>query len=212
MKKLIVITLIFSMILSFSACTITDNRKDPDKIDLGEIPATQESFDVTAKEKVNVEICVLGYGTMKFELYPDIAPITVQNFVDLATSGFYDGLTFHRIISNFMIQGGDPAGDGTGGSGKTIKGEFSKNGVKNDLLHTKGVISMARRGDNMDSATSQFFIVSADSYPSLDGSYAAFGKMTSGYKILSALEGVATDENDKPIETITIKYIRVIED
>ena len=110
------------------------------------------------------------------ELYPDVAPITVANFVDLANSGYYDGLIFHRVINGFMIQGGDPNGDGTGGPGFTIKGEFSANGVKNDLSHTRGVISMARKGTGNNTAGSQFFIVQTDS-PHLDVQYAAFGRV-----------------------------------
>lgn len=207
MKKILSAVLLFSLLLSFAACNNTPDKK-PDY----EVPATQESFDVTTKDTVKVEIAVLGYGTMKFELYPKIAPITVQNFVDLATSGFYDGLIFHRIINDFMIQGGSPNGSSSSTEGKKIKGEFSANGVENDILHVKGVISMARTGSDMDSATTQFFIVSANSYPSLDGQYAAFGKMLSGYKILAELERVPTDENDKPYTDVVIKYIRVVED
>ena len=114
-------------------------------------------------------------GTMKAELYPEIAPETVKNFVDLASKGFYNGLIFHRVIPGFMIQGGDPQGTGMGGPGYTIKGEFSANGFKNDLKHTRGVLSMARAMDP-NSAGSQFFIMHED-YPSLDGQYAAFGKL-----------------------------------
>ena len=186
-------------------------------------PDKQETFDVTTKEKVNVQLLLDDGRIMEFELYPKIAPITVQNFVDLATSGFYDGLTFHRIISGFVVQGGDPNGDGTGGSGTKIKGEFSENGVENTLSHTKGVISMARQssltGETanevdtlMDSATSQFFIVLDNSAKSsLDGKYASFGKMTKGFDVLEQLGSVATDSNDKPLEKITINSIRVVD-
>ena len=133
----------------------------------------------------HVEINVKGYGTIKAELYEDIAPITVENFINLAKEGFYDGLTFHRIISGFMIQGGDPEGNGTGGSGKTIKGEFAANGVENKLSHTRGVISMAR-SNMMDSASSQFFIMHQDNQ-GLDGMYAAFGKVTEGIEIVDKI-------------------------
>lgn len=133
----------------------------------------------------HVEIDVADYGTIKAELYGNLAPITVDNFVKLAREGFYDGLTFHRIISGFMIQGGDPLGNGTGGSDQTIKGEFSSNGVKNDLSHTRGVLSMAR-SSLPDSASSQFFIMHADG-AYLDGSYAAFGKVTEGMEIVDAI-------------------------
>ena len=124
-------------------------------------------------------------GTMKTELYPEVAPVTVENFVGLVKDGFYDGLTFHRIIDGFMIQGGDPLGNGMGGSDKKIKGEFLANGVKNDLKHTRGVLSMAR-SMNPDSASSQFFIMHADA-PHLDGQYAAFGKVTDGIEVVDAI-------------------------
>ncbi len=133
----------------------------------------------------HAEIEIEGYGTIYVELDADTAPITVANFCSLAEDGFYDGLTFHRIISGFMIQGGDPNGDGTGGSDKTIKGEFSDNGVTNNISHVRGVISMARSTDN-DSASSQFFIVHEDS-TYLDGSYAAFGYVTDGMDIVDAI-------------------------
>ena len=142
----------------------------------------------------HAEITVKNYGTIKLELYPDIAPIPVANFIKLAQSGFYDGLTFHRIMDNFMIQGGDPKGNGTGGSNQTIKGEFAANGFKNPLKHEKGVISMARESRNMDSASSQFFIMVVD-YPSLDGQYAAFGRVTEGFEIV---QKIAKDA--KPID------------
>ena len=133
----------------------------------------------------HAEIEIQDYGTITLELDGTAAPITVENFVSLAKDGFYDGLTFHRIIDGFMIQGGDPAGNGTGGSEKTIKGEFSANGVENDISHVRGVISMARSGDP-DSASSQFFIVHQDS-TFLDGQYADFGHVTEGMEIVDAI-------------------------
>ena len=133
----------------------------------------------------HAEIEIQDYGTITLELDGTAAPITVENFVSLAKDGFYDGLTFHRIIDGFMIQGGDPAGNGTGGSEKTIKGEFSSNGVENGISHVRGVISMARSGDP-DSASSQFFIVHQDS-TCLDGQYAAFGHVTEGMEIVDAI-------------------------
>lgn len=135
---------------------------------------------------------------IKLELYPDIAPITVKNFVDLVQKGFYDGLTFHRVISGFMIQGGDPEGTGMGGPGYTIKGEFAQNGVANDLKHTRGVISMAR-AMNPNSAGSQFFIMHQDA-PHLDGAYAAFGKVVEGIEVVDEIAGCATDFRDMPLE------------
>jgi peptidyl-prolyl cis-trans isomerase B (cyclophilin B) len=141
----------------------------------------------------HAEITVRDYGTIKLELDAGSAPITVENFIKLAQDGFYDGLTFHRIMDGFMIQGGDPRGDGTGGAEKTIKGEFAKNGVSNPISHVKGVISMAR-SNLPDSASSQFFITVADS-TFLDGSYAAFGRVTEGMKIA---EQIAKDA--KPVD------------
>ncbi|MEE3393762.1 MAG: peptidylprolyl isomerase [Lachnospiraceae bacterium] len=137
-------------------------------------------------------------GTIKAELYPDIAPNTVNNFISLINKGFYDGLTFHRIISGFMIQGGDPDGIGTGGPGYSIKGEFSSNGFDNSLKHTAGVLSMARAMDP-DSAGSQFFIMHKDA-PHLDGDYAAFGKVTEGMDIVNKIAASKTDYMDAPIE------------
>ncbi len=135
-------------------------------------------------------------GVMELELYPEKAPLTVKNFEKLVNSGFYDGLGFHRIIKGFMIQGGDPKGNGTGGPGWTIKGEFKSNGVNNDLKHTRGVISMAR-SMAPDSAGSQFFIMHADA-PHLDGQYAAFGKLVSGYDVLDEIADVRTGWSDEP--------------
>ena len=135
-------------------------------------------------------------GVMELELYPDKAPLTVSNFEKLVKSGFYDGLGFHRIIPGFMIQGGDPKGNGTGGPGWHIKGEFKSNGVNNDLKHTRGVISMARAADP-DSAGSQFFIMHADA-PHLDGQYAAFGKLVSGFEALDEIASTRTGFRDEP--------------
>ena len=146
-------------------------------------------------------------GVMKGELYEDVAPISVENFEKLANEKFYDGLTFHRVIPGFMIQGGCPEGPGMGGPGYTIKGEFAQNGVKNDLKHTTGVLSMARAMDP-DSAGSQFFIMVADA-PHLDGGYAAFGKITEGMEEAQKIVSVPTDYADKPIEDVVIKSIRV---
>ena len=157
------------------------------------------------------EIEVEDYGTISLELDADTAPITVTNFVNLAKDGFYDGLTFHRIIDGFMIQGGDPLGNGTGGSDETIKGEFSDNGVENDISHVRGTISMARSSDP-DSASSQFFIVHQDS-TYLDGQYAAFGHVTDGMDVVDAIcedtpvqdnNGTVAAEDQPVITSITI--------
>ena len=148
-------------------------------------------------------------GVMTLELYPEKAPKTVENFVNLANEGFYDGLIFHRVISGFMIQGGDPTGTGMGGPGYTIDGEFRMNGFDNDIKHTSGVISMARAMDP-NSAGSQFFIMHKDA-PHLDGSYAAFGKMTDGFDVLDKIANVATNYSDRPVEEQKIKTVTVEE-
>lgn len=147
-------------------------------------------------------------GKIVAELYPEVAPITVNNFISLAGKGFYDGLIFHRVISGFMIQGGDPKGVGIGGPGYCIKGEFSANGVKNDLSHKRGVLSMAR-AQAMDSAGSQFFIMHQDA-PHLDGQYAAFGHVVSGMDAVDEIAAVATDWNDKPRTPVVMEKVEVI--
>lgn len=146
-------------------------------------------------------------GVMTGELYEDVAPITVANFVKLAKSRFYDGLTFHRVIPGFMIQGGDPDGTGMGGPGYTIKGEFANNGVKNDLKHTLGVLSMARTMVP-DSAGSQFFIMDKDC-PFLDGDYAAFGKITDGIDEIHKIAMSPRDRNDKPLDPVVIRTVTI---
>ena len=149
-------------------------------------------------------------GIIKLELYPDIAPISVENFEKLITSGFYDGLTFHRIIPGFVVQGGCPYGNGTGGPGWEIKGEFAANGVPNDLKHERGVLSMAR-AQHPDSAGSQFFIM-LDKAPHLDGQYAAFGRVIEGMEIVDAMLIIPRDYFDKPIVPITIEKAEMLED
>ena len=149
------------------------------------------------------------FGTIEVELYPDIAPITVENFVKLVNKGFYNGLTFHRIIRDFMIQGGCPKGNGTGGPGYEIKGEFLANGINNPLKHTRGVISMARAMDP-DSAGSQFFIMHQDA-PHLDGQYAAFGKVIKGIEVVDAIASVNTNYYDMPLERVVINNIKIEE-
>ena len=153
-------------------------------------------------------------GVIKLELYPEIAPNTVKNFIHLANSGFYDGVIFHRVIEGFMIQGGDPDGRGTGGPGYRIKGEFSNNNHKNELSHERGVISMARQGNPYfpasayNTAGSQFFIMHADS-DFLDGDYAAFGKVIEGTDVVDRIATTETDGSDRPLETQTMQNVRV---
>ena len=160
-------------------------------------------------ETVMVQIEMENGGIIKLELSPEAAPITVENFVKLAKSGFYDGLIFHRVIKDFMIQGGDPEGTGMGGAKDKIKGEFAVNGWQNPISHKRGVISMAR-SRAYDSASSQFFICHADS-TYLDGQYAAFGYVTEGMEVVDEIAGVATDKNDRPREDVVIKSITVID-
>ena len=154
-----------------------------------------------------VTITMENGDVMKAELYPDKAPNTVNNFISLVSRGFYDGLIFHRVISGFMIQGGDPEGNGTGGPGYSIKGEFISNGFHNDLSHTEGVLSMARAMDP-DSAGSQFFIMHKAA-PYLDGQYAAFGKITEGGVVVDKIASVRTDYMDRPVEEQKIRSITV---
>ena len=190
MRKLLSICLAALLVLSLAGCGktsvvgITTTSKAP--------AANEESQGVGTH---HAEIEIQDYGTITVELDGDAAPITVQNFMDLANAGFYDGLTFHRIIAGFMMQGGDPSGNGTGGSENTIKGEFSANGVENPLSHTRGAISMAR-AQAPDSASSQFFICHADS-TFLDGQYACFGYVTDGMDVVDAVCEAAqpTDDN-----------------
>ncbi|MDD4832082.1 MAG: peptidylprolyl isomerase [Clostridia bacterium] len=156
----------------------------------------------------NVTIIMENGDELVVELYPEHAPITVANFLELVEKNFYDGLIFHRVIENFMIQGGDPTGTGSGGSDKEIKGEFSSNGVKNTLKHTEGVISMAR-SNNPNSASSQFFIMHK-TCPHLDGSYAAFGKVIKGQEIVDKIATTKTDSFDRPKAEQKIKTIKLI--
>ena len=198
--------------------TVEDNRKNMKKLIcavlvlalLLAIPLTMTSCKEEDKvPNYYADIEIENYGTITVKLYGQQAPITVNNFVTLAKSGFYDGLTFHRIIKGFMMQGGDPLGNGTGGSSEKIFGEFSDNGyTQNTLSHTRGVISMARNGYSYNSASSQFFIVHEDS-PHLDGQYAAFGEVISGIEAVDKIASVSTDASNKPFADVVIKSITV---
>lgn len=159
-------------------------------------------------EKIRIRIIMENDKEMTAELYPDVAPITVENFVSLIKEKFFDGIIFHRVIKGFMIQGGDPSGTGMGGSKKTIKGEFLSNGFVNELKHTRGVLSMARTMDP-NSASSQFFIMHQDA-PHLDGQYAAFGKVIEGIEVVDEIASVRTDYRDKPLQEQKIKTIELI--
>ena len=161
-------------------------------------------------EVIRIRIVMEDGSRMHAELYPDVAPLTVANFVKLIERHFFDGLIFHRVIAGFMIQGGDPTGTGRGGSEETIKGEFSSNGFVNELKHERGVLSMARTMDP-DSASSQFFIMHADA-PHLDGQYAAFGKLTDGFEVLDRIAAAETDFRDRPLQDQRIRTIELLRD
>lgn len=208
-KKVFLISAIMLAAFSLAGC---QSKKEEQAVEKQEEQSQEEQSQEDLLSGIHhAEITVKDYGTIKVELDADTAPITVTNFVDLANEGFYDGLTFHRIISGFMIQGGDPQGNGTGGAGKTIKGEFSANGVDNPISHERGVISMARSRE-YDSASSQFFIMHEDT-DSLDGEYAAFGHVTEGMEIVDKIcedtevedgNGTVAAENQPVIETVKI--------
>lgn len=193
MKRLISIILMAALLsLCLTGCGDTRENADKSTAKTTKKESFAEKKDAGTSNsqyltgKHHAEIVIVEYGKLELELDADVAPITVTNFVNLAKKGFYNGLTFHRIMSGFMIQGGDPNGDGTGGSEETIKGEFKSNGIENTMSHKRGVISMARTQNDPDSASSQFFIVQADS-DFLDGDYAAFGKVTAGMDIVDKI-------------------------
>ncbi len=167
----------------------------------------KKQFGIQERKNTMIVIEMENGKKIKIELYPEIAPITCENFENLVKQGFYNGLTFHRVINGFMIQGGDPEGTGMGGSGTNIKGEFEANGVKNDLKHTRGVISMAR-SMMPDSASSQFFIMHKDA-PHLDGSYAAFGKVVEGIEVVDEIAETEVDWNDKPTKPQIMKSVTI---
>lgn len=189
-KRIVCLLAAVLLLLGLSACAKKDSGNNGDT--------------------VMVEITMRDGGVIKLELYPDVAPITVENFTKLASEGFYDGLIFHRVIKGFMIQGGDPEGTGMGGSDTNIKGEFAVNGVANNISHVRGVISMAR-ARSYNSASSQFFIVHRDS-TYLDGQYAAFGRVIEGMEVVDAIAEVPTNGNDRPLTEQVIETIRVVEE
>lgn len=220
-KKFSFLLVLAVLVMGLSACgssksdttSETKATKAPKATETAEATKEPESKTTDTKGKNHAKIKVKDYGTIEVELDGDTAPITVANFIKLVNEKFYDGLTFHRIMSGFMIQGGDPLGNGTGGSDETIKGEFSSNGVENNISHKRGVISMARSSDP-DSASSQFFIMHQDS-TYLDGEYAAFGKVTKGMKVVDKIceDATPTDGNgtiekaDQPV----IESIRMVD-
>ncbi|WP_346878819.1 peptidylprolyl isomerase [Clostridium sp. UBA7791] len=213
MKKSTLGTLIITAILSLAliGCS-TSNKTSKDETNTGsndnkEIYLSKETEKKEGDKNPVATIEMEDGKIIKMELYPEIAPNTVRNFIILANSKFYDGLIFHRVISGFMIQGGDPEGTGMGGPDYSIYGEFTNNQFENTLLHTKGVISMARSNDK-NSAGSQFFIMHGDT-PSLDGDYAAFGKVIEGMDVVDSIAKVETGSDDRPKKDIKIKSISV---
>ncbi|MEN1969447.1 peptidylprolyl isomerase [Lentibacillus sp. N15] len=205
--KLLLLMFIFLIGWTLTGC---GSQSKGDQKEDGNLKETDESTAdtyPTVDENPTVTITMANDNQIKLELYPDVAPNTVSNFISLINQGFYDGLTFHRVIPEFMIQGGDPEGNGTGGPGYAIKGEFTSNGFDNNLKHERGVLSMARSNDP-DSAGSQFFIMVADS-SQLDGDYAAFGKVTDGMDVVDNIVSVDRDGNDKPKEEQKMKKVTV---
>jgi peptidyl-prolyl cis-trans isomerase B (cyclophilin B) len=207
MKKIILVFTAFVLLLT--GCGAKQTAQTAQSAQNPTAPQSAEPF----QKLRHAEITVKDYGTIKLELDEGTAPITVANFIKLANDGFYNGLTFHRIMDGFMIQGGDPDGNGTGGAKDKIKGEFAKNGVNNPISHVKGVISMAR-SNNPDSASSQFFIVVEDS-TFLDGDYAAFGHVTEGQDIVDKIASDANPVDDngtiQPEDQPVIESIKVID-
>ena len=212
-KNVLATTMILSSLTLMIGCQSreTVDTTQQNEVNLNEITfessQVEEKVDYSKETNPVVTMNVKDYGTVKIELYPDVAPNTVNNFIELVESGFYDGLTFHRVVNDFVIQGGDPLGNGTGDAGYNIEGEFIYNGYDNDLSHEEGVISMARSSD-LNSASSQFFIMT-ETATHLDGGYAGFGKVIEGIDIVHEIEAVSVDENDAPLEPVVIESMTV---
>ena len=205
MKK--VFLLLLAMLVMTGSCLAASGSEKTTSIQDGQTVKDVHGGD---KKMVNrIAVFETNLGNFSVELFEDQTPITTENFIDLAEKGFYDGVIFHRVIDGFMIQGGDPEGTGMGGPGWNIKGEFAANGVKNDLKHTRGVISMAR-AMNPNSAGSQFFIMHEDA-PHLDGQYAAFGKVVSGMDVVDEIASVQTDYADKPLTPQVMKSVTIVD-
>lgn len=204
------ITRIFSVFLAtLMLLSVLSSCSDSD-----EVNTTFESpYSFDFGTVIKAEITVKDFGKISLDLYPDEAPKTVEHFVELANMNFYDGLIFHRVIKDFMIQGGDPTGTGYGIEGQpTVEGEFTANNVSNRISHVRGVISMARKGGDNNSATSQFFIMHADNPSSLDGQYAAFGRVTEGMDVVDAIAAVSTNSSDKPLSDVVIESVKIVKD
>lgn len=208
MKRAVLSLLLAALLMLAAGCGVK-NTPVPEDASQGVAETEQiDKEDDEMNKKIFAAIEVEGFGTIRLELYPDIAPETVRNFCYLARQGFYNGTIFHRIIEGFMIQGGDPTGTGSGGPGYVIKGEFALNGFDNPLKHTRGVISMARLSKPYDSAGCQFFIMHQDA-PHLDGGYAAFGQVISGMEVVDAIASVQTGYGNRPLEEVVIKSVTI---
>ncbi len=219
MKKLI--CLLLALLMCFAVLTACDDEKAEDSTGAAHVAPLSSEIDMSTIKNIDgitvtdevgdyVMIDVEGYGKMVVRLYPDVAPESVANFKKLVSEKFYDGLIFHRVIKNFMIQGGDPEGTGMGGSDQTIKGEFASNGFTNNLKHVRGVVAMAR-SNNPNSASSQFYICHKTSgVESLDGNYATFGYVIYGLEVIDKIANVKTNANDKPLEDVVINSIRFV--
>lgn len=205
--SLILVTVLTCLLVLVSCGNVNKSNKEETNAQPESSESSNEDTSTENKNLPIASITVDGYGVIQAELYPEVAPNTVNNFINLANKNFYNNLKFHRVIKGFMIQGGDPKGDGTGGPGYSIEGEFTSNGFANSLKHTKGVLSMARTKDP-DSAGSQFFIMSGDA-PNLDGQYAAFGKVISGMDVVDKIQNVETNSADAPKKDIVITSITV---
>jgi len=199
------LAILIGILLIISGCGNGNNEQQGQAEEVQYSNDSLELLDASKHPEVTIEMS--NGGVIKIELYPEIAPNTVSNFVSLAQEGFYDGLIFHRVIPGFMIQGGDPTGTGMGGPGYVIKGEFAKNRFDNPMVHARGVISMAR-SESMDSAGSQFFIMQADA-PHLDTMYAAFGEVTEGMDVVDEIVSQERDRNNKPLEPLAMKKVTV---
>lgn len=205
-RKITLITFITILSLLIGITTGCKVKEDNKTFDTK--PKNNEKVDFHKDNNPVVTIVMESNKVIKIELYPVIAPDTVNNFISLIDKGYYDGIMFHRVRPKFMIQGGDPQGTGRGGPGYNIKGEFTDNNFENQLSHNRGVISMARRGDSYDSAGSQFFIMVEDD-PSLDGKYASFGKVIEGMEAVDEIVNVERDINDKPLKDVIMKKVTV---
>ncbi len=218
MKKIIcLLTALILLCIPFTSCGEKENNENTDRVaptfdsidfsEIEDLSKVTESQTATDYVMINVSINDGEERQILIRLFPDVAPETVTNFKKLVSEKFYDGIIFHRVIENFMIQGGDPDGDGSGGSKDTIKGEFASNGFENNLLHKRGVVSMARLGNDKNSASSQFFIMHKD-YPSLNGDYAAFGYVVYGMDVVDDIAEVRTNSNDKPVNEVKMTTVR----